>query len=39
MPKVKKIANRFSGSFGNPWHGSVNPDTRRKLNLKKKKGK
>ena len=39
MPKVKKIANRFSGSFGNAWHGSVNLNTRRKLNLKNKKGK
>ena len=39
MPKVKKIANRFSGSFGNAWHGSVNSNTRRKLNLKNKKGK
>ena len=33
---AKKLANRFSGSFGNPWHNQVNPDTRRKLNLKKK---
>jgi len=39
MAKVKKLANRFSGSVGNPWHGNVNPNTRRKLNLKKKKGK
>ena len=38
----KKLANRFSTSFGNPWHGQVKPDTRRKLNLNrivKKKGK
>ena len=36
---AKKLANRFSGSFGNPWHGQVKPDTRRKLNTDKKKGK
>tara|TARA_X000001382_G_scaffold97807_1_gene72140 strand:- start:13748 stop:13861 length:114 start_codon:yes stop_codon:yes gene_type:complete len=36
---AKKLANRFSTSVGNPWHGQK-PDTRRKLNLKnKKKGK
>ena len=30
----------FSTSIGNPWHGQVKPDTRRKLNLNKgKKGK
>ena len=39
MPKVKRLANVFSGSIGNQWHGAVNPNTRRKLNLKKKKGK
>jgi hypothetical protein len=36
MPSKKKMATRFSTSVGNPWHGAVNPDTRRKLNLKKK---
>jgi hypothetical protein len=36
MSKVKRLANRFSSSIGNPWHGQVKPDTRRKLNLKKK---
>ena len=37
---AKKLANRFSSSFGNPWHGQVKPNTRRKLNVgKKKKGK
>ena len=37
---TKKLANRFSTSFGNPWHGQVKPDARRKLNLiKRKKGK
>ena len=35
---AKKLANRFSTSIGNPWHG-VKLDTRRKLNLKNKKGK
>ena len=36
---AKKLANRFSSSIGNPWHGTK-IDTRRKLNLKnKKKGK
>ena len=39
MPKVKRLANVFSSSIGNPWHGQVKPDTRRKLNLKNKKGK
>ena len=33
---AKKLANRFSSSTGNPWHGQVKPSTRRKLNLKKK---
>jgi len=32
----KKLANIFSSSIGNPWHGQVKPDTRRKLNLEKK---
>ena len=32
---TKKLANIFSSSIGNPWHGQ-RPDTRRKLNLKKK---
>jgi len=37
---AKKLANIFSSSIGNPWHGQVKSDTRRKLNLKsKKKGK
>jgi len=35
MPKKK--ATIFSTSIGNPWHGQVKPNTRRKLNLKKKK--
>jgi hypothetical protein len=33
---AKKLANRFSTSIGNPWHGQVIPDTRRKLNPDKK---
>jgi len=33
---AKKLANVFSSSIGNPWHSQVKPDTRRKLNLKKK---
>ena len=33
---AKKLANRFSSSIGNPWHGQVKPSVRRKLNLKKK---
>ena len=33
---AKKLANIFSTSIGNTWHGNVKPDTRRKLNLKKK---
>ena len=36
---AKKLANIFSTSIGNPWHGQVKPDTRRKLNLKKKGNK
>jgi hypothetical protein len=36
MAKSKKLANVFSSSIGTPWQGRVNPDTRRKLNLKKK---
>jgi hypothetical protein len=37
---AKKLANRFSNSIGNPWHGQVKPDTRRKLNTdNRKKGK
>ena len=36
---AKKLANIFSTSIGNPWHGEVKPDTRRKLNLKKKGNK
>ena len=36
---AKKLANRFSSSTGNPWHSQVKLSTRRKLNLKKKKGK
>jgi len=36
---TKKKATIFSTSIGNPWHGQVKPNTRRKLNLKKKKGK
>jgi hypothetical protein len=36
---AKKLATIFSSSVGNPWHGQVKPDTRRKLNLKKKRGK
>ena len=37
LAKVKRLANRFSTSVGNPWHGQVKSDTRRKLNLKSKK--
>ena len=33
---AKKLANVFSTSIGNPWHSQVKPNTRRKLNLKKK---
>tara|TARA_Y100001963_G_scaffold100972_1_gene138904 strand:+ start:3896 stop:4018 length:123 start_codon:yes stop_codon:yes gene_type:complete len=38
---AKKLANRFSSSVGNPWHGQATPNTRRKLNIKTKikKGK
>jgi hypothetical protein len=34
---AKKLANRFSSSIGNPWHGQVKPDTRRKMNTNKNK--
>jgi len=33
---TKKIVS--SGSIGNPWHGNK-PNTRRKMNTDKKKGK
>lgn len=33
---AKNLATRFSTSIGNPWHGQVKPDVRRRLNLKKK---
>ena len=36
---TKKLANRFSTSFGNPWHGQAKPDTRRKLDTDKSKVK
>jgi len=36
---ARKVANRFASSVGNPWHSQVKPGTRRKLNLKNKKGK
>ena len=36
---AKKLANRFSTSFGNPWHGEAKPDARRKLNMDKSKVK
>ena len=26
---AKKLANVFSSSVGNPWHGQVKPDTRK----------
>ena len=29
----------YSGSIGNPWHGNAKPNTRRKMNADKKKGK
>ena len=29
----------YSGSIGNPWHGNAKPNTRRKMNTDKKKGK
>lgn len=35
---AKRLANRFSSSVGNPWHGQE-PDTRRKLNTGKSKVK
>jgi hypothetical protein len=34
---AKKLANRFSSSIGNPWHGQAKPDTRRKMNTNKNK--
>ena len=34
----KKPKMVFSANIGNPWHGK-SPDSRRKLALKKKKGK
>ena len=34
---AKKLANRFSSSIGNPWHGQAKPDTRRKMNTNKSK--
>tara|TARA_R100000458_G_scaffold53525_1_gene55839 strand:+ start:281 stop:403 length:123 start_codon:yes stop_codon:yes gene_type:complete len=39
---AKKLANTFSTSFGNTWHGQSKDDTRRKMNVDKsvkKKGK
>jgi len=36
---AKKLANIFSGSIGNPWHGQAKPDTRRKLDTDKSKVK
>ena len=40
MAEKKKLANRFSNSVGNPWHGQATPDQRRKMNTdKSKKGK
>ena len=36
MPEKKIV---YSGSIGNPWHGKANPNTRRKMNTDKKKGK
>ena len=36
---AKKLANVFSSSVGNPWHGQEKPNTRRKLNTGKSKGK
>tara|TARA_R100001594_G_scaffold45493_1_gene78395 strand:- start:5607 stop:5720 length:114 start_codon:yes stop_codon:yes gene_type:complete len=33
---AKRLTTVFSTSIGNPWHGQVKPDARRKLNLKKK---
>jgi len=33
---AKKLTTVFSSSIGNPWHSQVKPNTRRKLNLKKK---
>jgi|TARA_R110002020_G_scaffold258800_9_gene472654 hypothetical protein len=33
---AKKKTKIFASSIGNPWHGQTKPDTRRKLNLKKK---
>ena len=36
---AKRLASVFSTSVGNPWHGQVKPDTRRKLNTDKSKVK
>jgi hypothetical protein len=37
---TKKKATVFSVSIGNPWHGQVIPDQRRKMDTdKSKKGK
>mgnify|MGYP003136069967 CR=1 FL=1 len=36
MSKSKPV---FSDSIGNPWHSNAKPDTRRKMNTDKKKGK
>ena len=36
MPNKKAV---YSGSVGNQWHGNAKPDTRRKMNTDKKKGK
>jgi hypothetical protein len=33
---AKKLATVFSTSIGNSWQGKVKPNTRRKLNLKRK---
>ena len=36
MDKPKKV---YSSSIGGPWQSSVKPDSRRKNNVKNKKGK
>jgi hypothetical protein len=36
MPEKKIV---YSANIGQPWHSQTKPDTRRKLNTDKKKGK
>jgi hypothetical protein len=41
IPPIATMSKKvvYSTSIGNPYHGEVKPDTRRKHNQKKKKGK